>query len=134
MMLAALLKRSPKRMSLVALALALAAANATTQAQSSDATIEQVQLGDVWSDMQVEIDVDAWEATSASSAVGNAAAGLVTQGDVTFATNQTLEGNVTATNELTGGSAGLAVASTTAYGNSTTGGTWAGNTKRKSVV
>ena len=44
-------------MSLVTLALALAAANATSQAQSSDATIEQVQLGDVWSDMQVEIDV-----------------------------------------------------------------------------
>ena len=128
MMLAALMKRSPKRMSLVALALALAAANATSQAQSSHATIEQIQLGDVWSNMQVEIDVSAWEAASTSSAVGNAAAGLVTSGDVTISTDQTLDGNVTATNELTGGDAGLAVATTTAYGNSTTGGTWSGDT------
>ena len=128
MMLAALMKRSSKRMSLVALALALAAANATSQAQSSDATIEQVQLGDVWSDMQVEIDVYAWEASATSSAVGNAAAGLVTSGDVTIYTDQTLDGNVTASNELVGGDAGLAVATTTAYGNSTTSGTWSGNT------
>lgn len=128
MMLAALMKRSSKRMSLVALALALAAANATSQAQSSDATIEQVQLGDVWSDMQVEIEDTAWEAASTSSAVGNAAAGLVTSGDVTVSTNQILDGNVTATNQLTGGDAGMAVATTAAYGNSTTGGTWAGDT------
>jgi len=54
MMLAAIIKRSSKRMSLVALAVALAA-SATAQAQSSETAIEQAQLGNVWSDMQVEI-------------------------------------------------------------------------------
>ncbi|MEL7108047.1 MAG: holdfast anchor protein HfaD [Pseudomonadota bacterium] len=128
MMLAALIKRSPKRMSLIALAVALAAANASSQAQSSDATIDQVQLQDVWSDMDVHIDDYAWEASSTSTAVGNAAAGLVMSGDVTVQTHQMQDGTVTADNQLTGGSAGLAVATTTAYGNSTTGGTWSGNT------
>ena len=60
MMLAALIKRSPKRMSLIALAVALAAANASSQAQSSDATIDQVQMQDVWSDMDVHIEHYAW--------------------------------------------------------------------------
>lgn len=127
MMLAALTKRSSKRMSLVALAVALAA-NATAHAQSSDATIEQVQLENVWSEMQVEITDYAWEASSTSAAVGNAAAGLVTTGDVTLHTDQVLDGDVTADNQLIGGTAGLAFATTTAYGNSTTGGTWSGNT------
>ncbi|MEO1324747.1 MAG: hypothetical protein AAFV59_17270, partial [Pseudomonadota bacterium] len=128
MMLAVLIKRSPKRMSLIALAVALAAANASSQAQSSDATIDQVQLQDVWSDMDVHVDDYAWEASSTSTAVGNAAAGLVMSGDVTVQSHQVQDGSVTADNQLTGGSAGLAVATTTAYGNSTTGGTWSGNT------
>jgi len=127
MMLAALMKRSSKRMSLVALAVALAA-SAAAQAQSSDATIDQVQLEDVWSDMHVEITESAWEASSTSTAVGNSAAGLVMMGDITLNTNQVLDGDVRADNQMNGGAAGLAVATTTAYGNSTTGGTWSGNT------
>lgn len=89
--------------------------------------IDQVQLNDVWSNMTVEIPETAWEASSTSTAVGNAAAGLVMQGSIDLDVTQALEGNVRADNELLGGTAGLAVAATTAYGNSTTGGTWSGD-------
>lgn len=101
---------------------------AAAQDSSSNVEIEQVQLDDVWSNMRVEIPDYAWEATSTSSAVGNAAAGLVTTGNIEIDTEQRLDGDVTATNEMLGGSAGLAVATTTAYGNSTTGGTSVGDT------
>ena len=90
--------------------------------------IDQVQLNDVWSDMTVTIPDTAWEASSTSTAVGNAAAGLVTSGSVDVDVVQSLDGNVRADNQLLGGTAGLAVATTTAYGNSSTGGTWSGNT------
>ena len=119
--------KSVGRMSSAVLAL-LISTNTAAWAQSSNSEIEQVQLGDVWSNMQVEIPDYAWEASSTSSAVGNAAAGLVNTGDIDLDTVQNLSGNVRADNELLGGSAGLAVATTTAYGNSTTGGTWSGNT------
>ena len=101
---------------------------AISQEPNSVIEIEQVQLDDVWSDMQVEIPDYAWEATSTSSAVGNAAAGLVTSGGVDIDVEQRLEGNVAATNQILGGSTGLTVGQTTAYGNSATGGTWSGDT------
>lgn len=114
-------------MSSAALGLIMSA-NAAAQSPDSAAEIEQVQLENVWSDMQVEIPDYAWEASSTSSAVGNSAAGLVTSGQIDLDTRQTLEGDVAATNTLRGRTAGLAVATTTAYGNSTTGGSWAGDT------
>ncbi|MEP1144275.1 MAG: holdfast anchor protein HfaD [Henriciella sp.] len=111
-------------------AVALTAATAGSsfaQDQHSVAEIDQVQLNDVWSDMRVEIPEYAWDATSTSTAVGNAAAGLVTEGSIDLDVQQQLDGNVTATNQIIGGNAGQAIATTTAYGNSTTGGTWAGD-------
>ena len=104
----------------------LGTANAQEETYSN-VEIEQVQLDDVWSDMQVEIPDYAWEATSTSNAVGNAAAGLVSSGSIDLDVQQRLEGDVAATNQILGGSAGLTVGQTTAYGNSTTGGTWAGD-------
>ncbi|MEM1037683.1 MAG: holdfast anchor protein HfaD [Pseudomonadota bacterium] len=88
--------------------------------------IDQVQLNDVWSDMSVEVPHYAPDAVSTSTAVGNAAAGLLKSGDIDLDVYQTLEGNIGAENRLSGGSAGTAIATTTAYGNSTTGGTWDG--------
>ena len=90
--------------------------------------IDQVQLGDVWSGMSVDVPNYTSDAVSTSTAVGNAAAGLVMSGDVQVEVTQTLDGNVDAENALTGYSAGTAIATTTAYGNATTGGTWMGNT------
>ena len=92
----------------------------------STVVIDQVQLGDVWSGMNVEIEHYAPDAVSTSAAVGNAAAGLVKSGDIDLDVYQTLNGNVEATNALSGYSAGTAVTTTTAYGNSSTGGTWMG--------
>lgn len=114
--------------SMAALAIVDAVSGASmAQEDQSNVEIDQVQLNDVWSNMRVEIPDYAWEATSTSTAVGNAAAGLITNGSIDLDVQQQLDGNVSAANELIGGSAGLAVATTTAYGNSTTGGTWAGN-------
>lgn len=106
---------------------ALLAPPALSEGQPATVEIVQVQLNDVWSDMTVVIPETAWEATSTSTAVGNAAAGLVMQGTVDLDATQTLEGDVRADNQVLGGTAGLAVATTTAYGNSTTGGTWSGD-------
>lgn len=97
--------------------------------ENQPVTIDQVQLGDVWSDMQVDIPHYAPDAVSTSSAVGNAAAGLVMHGDVDAAVTQDLQGDVRATNTLSGYAAGTAIATTTAYGNAATAGTWAGNTR-----
>ncbi len=90
--------------------------------------IDQVQLGNVWSGMSVDVPNDTADAVSTSTAVGNAAAGLVKSGDVQVAITQTLDGNVEAQNTLSGYSAGTAIATTTAYGNASTGGTWMGST------
>lgn len=104
------------------------AGSASAQDNPSVVVIEQVQLDNVWSQMNVDVPDYTWEATATSTAVGNAAAGLVTTGSIDLDTFQTLEGDVLAESSLIGGTAGTAVATTTAYGNSTTGGTWDGNT------
>ena len=88
--------------------------------------IDQVQLGDVWSGMNVDVPNYTSDAVSTSTAVGNAAAGLMMSGDIDLEVNQRLEGNVEAVNSITGGYVGTAIATTTAYGNSSTGGTWMG--------
>lgn len=116
-----------KRSALLLGSAAILAMTASAQDKTSTVEINQVQLNDVWSDMQVEIPDTAWEASSTSTAVGNAAAGLIMQGTIDLDVNQALEGDVRADNQLTGGTAGLAVATTTAYGNSATGGTWDGD-------
>ncbi len=92
----------------------------------STMVIDQVQLGNVWSGMNVDVPEDTWELVSTSTAVGNAAAGLVMSGDIDVDINQNLQGNVEAVNTVTGGYADNAIITTTAYGNSATGGTWAG--------
>ncbi|WOR15488.1 holdfast anchor protein HfaD [Hyphomonas sp. FCG-A18] len=106
---------------------ALADEDGEYQAPLSIVVIDQVQLNDVWSDMEVEIPGYAADAVSTSTAVGNAAAGLVTSGDIDLDVYQTLNANVGAENRITGYAAGTVVGTTTAYGNSTTGGTWAGD-------
>ena len=65
-----------------AIAVGVLSTTANAQDNQSSATIDQVQLNDVWSDMRVEIPDFAWQATSTSTAVGNAAAGLVTSGSI----------------------------------------------------
>jgi len=125
-----MLKNSLKTMGAVAVAALLTSpALADSDGQPvSVVVIDQVQLNNVWSDMTVEVPHYAPDAVSTSTAVGNAAAGLVMSGDIDLDVYQTLEGNVGAENRLSGYSAGTAIATTTAYGNSSTGGTWEGTT------
>lgn len=107
---------------------ALLAAPALADEDPTVVEIDQVQLGDVLSNLEVEIPGRVQEAVATSTAVGNAAAGLVTQGDIDFDAVQTQDGVVIANSEIIGGSARQTIATTTAYGNSATGGTWSGNT------
>lgn len=97
-----------------------------TQSSLSTVAIEQVQLDNVWSGMSVDVPDSTWELVSTSTAVGNAAAGLIKSGDIDVDIDQRLEGNVDAVNTVTGGYVENGVITTTAYGNSATGGTWAG--------
>ena len=90
--------------------------------------IDQVQLGDVWADMDVIVDHKTDNVISTSTAVGNTAAGLIMSGDIDYDATQTLKGNVGATNSIQGGYVdGIAIATTTAYGNASSGGTWMGD-------
>jgi len=127
-----MLKNSAKLMGAAAIAALLASPALAWEDGEEPAIsvveIEQVQLNNVWSNMNVEIEHYAPDAVSTSTAVGNAAAGLLMSGDIDLDVYQTLEGNVGAENRLTGYGAGTAIATTTAYGNSTTGGTWTART------
>ncbi len=109
-------------------ALSAAPALAWEEGAAEPIVIDQVQLGNVWSDMTVDVPHYTSDAVSTSSAVGNAAAGLIKSGDIDVDVTQDLQGDVSATNTLSGYSAGTAIATTTAYGNAATGGTWHGNT------
>jgi len=106
---------------------ALAGEPAAYTNTQSHVVLDQVQLGNVWSELDVVIDTHATDAVAANSAVGNAAAGLIMMGDIDLDVTQSLHGDVGANTTLSGGDAETAVAATTAYGNSTTGGTWAGD-------
>ena len=111
-----------------ATAAALLVAPAVADEDSIGVEIDQVQLGNVLSNLDVEIPGRAKEAVATSTAVGNAATGLVTQGDVDFNAVQSQSGIVSAYSSIEGGSARQTITTTTAYGNSATGGTWSGNT------
>lgn len=110
------------------LAAMLAAASPAAMALAQDAssepgTITQLQLSDVWSDMDVYIPEETGQAASTSTAIGNSAAAVRIEGDVSSEITQEFDASVTATNRLRGYSAGTAVATTTAYGNAASGGT-----------
>ena len=110
--------------SLAAFAMGMPFAAASAQEQdSAPGVIGQVQLGDVWSDMDVYVPVQTRDAASTSTAVGNTAAALRLSGDVRSDIDQSFDATATATNRLRGYSAGTALATTTAYGNAASGGT-----------
>lgn len=125
-----MLKKSSKLLGAAAVAALLAApamaGEDSEETPISVVVIEQVQLGNVWSGMDVKAPGITHDIVSTSTAVGNAAAGLVKSGDIDLDTFQTLEGHVEAENSIYGYKTGTAIATTTAYGNSTTGGTWSG--------
>ena len=106
--------------SLTAMGLVLSISAAGAQ---ESGTINQVQLGDVWSDMDVYVPESTTEVGSTSVSVGNTATAARIYGDVSSEITQEFDATSTATNRLRGYSAGRAVATTTAYGNAAYGGT-----------
>ncbi|MGB3625486.1 MAG: holdfast anchor protein HfaD [Henriciella sp.] len=96
---------------------------ALAQDAAETGTIDQVQMGDVWSDMDVSVPEYTPEVSSTSVAMGNSAAAVRGTGDVNAQISQNFDAAATATNRLRGYSAGSAAATTTSYGNAVTGGT-----------
>lgn len=103
--------------------LALAMSASTIAIAQEAGTIDQVQMGDVWSDMNVYVPDYTPNVASTSTAVGNAAAAVRNSGDITATVRQDFNASATATNSLRGYSADTAVSTTTAYGNAITSGT-----------
>lgn len=103
-------------------ALAALACGATGAAQAQDVLNEQIQLGDVFSNMNVVLPGDRDSDVSGSAmAYGNTASGYAVTPS-SASSNQIMNGNTGATMDLSTGSvAGTAAASSTAYANS---GTW----------
>ena len=90
--------------------------------------IDQVQTGDIWSNMNVVVPDEADYAVSTASSAGNSASGLVSSGDVNLVVDQDNNGTSTATARLEGGVVyGQASTIATAYGNAVSTTTEDGN-------
>lgn len=90
--------------------------------------IDQIQTGDLWSDMNVHVETGATDASSSATTVGNTGAGLLMSGAVDYDANQEMHGDAEAHAELTGGVvSGTAITAATAYGNASNAGTWMGD-------
>ena len=98
-------------------------AGAESGSQISSGTIDQVQFGDVWSQMDVQLPDHTPDAVSTSTSVGNLANATLKSGDVDSEVRQSFDAVSRATNNLEGYSAGTAVSTTTAYANASSGGT-----------
>lgn len=112
----------------IALAPALIALVAATTAHAQDASapiiIDQVQLGDSLSTLNVNVPEGAEEATAVNTAIGNTASGQLIRGALDYTVDQNANGAVSASTELLGGDvSGVVTANTLAYGNASEGGT-----------
>jgi len=110
--------------------LALATSPATAEEYDSydREIIDQVQLGNVWSNINVYVPSTDGDIVTSSAAVGNAATAIVDDGNLSVQTNQTLQGAVGANTNIWAGSVERdVIASTSATGNSNYTGNWYGN-------
>lgn len=117
-----MISKATRITTLMALGLS-ASALAFAQDSAESGTINQVQMGDIWSDMDVYVPDYTPEVSSTSVAMGNSAAAVRNSGDINDEISQAFDASATATNRLRGYSADTAIATTTAYGNAVTGGT-----------
>ncbi|WP_143435373.1 holdfast anchor protein HfaD [Henriciella aquimarina] len=107
-----------------ALLMALSVAPAAAQARDAETgIIDQVQLGDVWANMNVELPDPTAEAAVTATAVGNTAAAQRNSGNVTSETYQVFGADSVSESALSGERADTAVVTSTAYGNAASGGT-----------
>ena len=113
-----------KLASLTALTFAMSANIAQAQEQNPNSgTIDQVQLGDVWSNIDVYVPEHTPDVVATSTASGNLAAAVRNTGDVDSEITQQFDADSVATSSLGGYSAGTAIQTTTAYGNAASSGT-----------
>ncbi|QYI99709.1 holdfast anchor protein HfaD [Thalassovita mediterranea] len=96
---------------------------AESTANVASGTIDQVQFGNVWADMDVQLDDHTPNGVSTSTTVGNLASATRHAGDIDAEVRQSFDAAAVATNRLRGYSAGTAVSTTTAYANASSGGT-----------
>jgi len=99
------------------------------QAQHLPIEIDQLQTGNMWSEMEVHVDGTASDASSAATSVGNTGAGRVTAGDVNVTARQEMRGDSAARADMSGYAvSGTALATATSYGNAASGGSGDGHT------
>lgn len=117
-------------MGAVATAALLSPAASAWEDDTNTYVIDQVQLGDVWSNMNVYVeDHTDGNVGVGSTSVGNTASAAVKMGNVDFNATQDVQGNTGALTNVSGGDvSGALYATTTSYANSASGGTWMGNT------
>ena len=91
--------------------------------------IDQVQLGNVWSNVQVHVPTSTGNVISNSLAVGNTTTAINERGSLAASIDQQQRGAVEANTDVWAGSVhGDVVATTNATGNSSYAGNWHGNT------
>ncbi len=107
----------------------LAPTAAAWEEDTSHVYVDQVQLGEVWSKLNVHVDDHAeGDVAVGATSVGNTASGLIMSGDIVYAAKQEMHGDTGAVTNIGGGDVdGNLYASTTAYANASTAGTWDGS-------
>lgn len=113
-----------------AAAAALIAPSATAwEEDTSHVYVDQVQLNEVWSNLNVHVDDHTTgDVAVGSTSVGNTASGLIMSGDIVYSAKQEMHGDTGAVTNIGGGDIdGNLYASTTSYANASTAGTWHGD-------
>lgn len=95
------------------------------------AYIDQVQLGDVWSGLNVEVrETTKGDLSGTTTSVGNATAATTRHGNVAFTSSQATYGASDAETIIDAGRVhGNVYSTTTAYANTSTANTWTGSTQ-----
>ena len=89
---------------------------------------EQLQMGDVWSTMEVVTPDSVTDAIGTSAAYGNVTSNLREVGQIDFRSTQTMDGETGAYTYIeTGPVEGVVIGTTTAYANSALAGSWNGD-------
>lgn len=118
-------------MSAAAAAALLAQGASAEKSGDVSAYIDQVQLGDVWSGLNVEVrETTKGDIAGTTTSVGNAAAATTTHGNVAFTSSQSTYGASDAETDIDAGRVhGNVYTTTTAYANTSTANTWTGSTQ-----
>lgn len=97
--------------------------------------IDQVQLGDVWSNVNVHVPSAQGNIVTSSTAIANTSTAIVERGDLNVVINQTAQGTVEANTDIWAGRVdGDVISSTSATGNSVYAANWHGNAEEVDII